>query len=618
MRSLLTAVAVVVLVCLAITGLACGSPEPAPAAPTGALKPTDPVPTVVGTAVVTDSPTAVPAVSPAAFPTVTVPAIHLVAVPSLTVPAATLPAVPGLMPTATPALASAREASPTMVTMTEEMTDSVASAMPASAGGPAPQGGGGYIPPEAGGSRNPNDAPWPLVYYRGYGVNPFVDADEDPRSTFGLDGDTASYRIAKHYLENGYLPEPDSVRVEEWVNSLPQGYAETASGLGLHLDAGPSPFGEPGYVLLRVGVSNPAPPAAREPVSVVFVMDVSGSMEADGRLELAKDVVDGIVGWMKPGDRAAVVTYADDVRVAHPFAGHAEADSLMETVAWLQPGGSTYAEAGLTRAYRLAAGEVDKGRRVSLVLLSDGVANVGHTGPESILRVVDEYARRQATLTAVGVGVTGNYNDVLMEALANRGNGTYHYLTHRGEVDRFLERDAGVVFSSTARDARIQVEFNPGAVRKYRLLGYENRAVADDDFRDDTLDFGEPGFARDVTALYELRLHGEIGPDEPLAEVRLRWRPPSADEHRESTASLAVGDITGDVSDTVAHFRQAAAAAEFAELLRRSYWAQCGDLGSVTALLNTASAELGQDPDYGELRRMVAAASETFVPYCQR
>ena len=335
------------------------------------------------------------------------------------------------------------------------------SAVPASAGGPAPQGGSGYIPPEAGGSQNPNDAPWPLVYYRGYGVNPFVDADEDPRSTFGLDGDTASYRIGKHYLDNGFLPEPDSVRVEEWVNSLPQGYVDTASGLGLHLDAGPSPFGEPGYVLLRVGVSNPAPAAEREPVSVVFVIDVSGSMEADGRLELAKDVVDGIVGHLNADDRAAVVAYADDVRVAHPFVGHPETGGLLETVAALRPGGSTYAEAGLSRAYRLAADELAQGRRVSLALLSDGVANVGHTGPESILRVVDEYARRQATLTAVGVGVTGNYNDVLMEALANRGNGTYHYLTDWEEVGRFLEQDAGGVFSPPAREARIQVEFNP-------------------------------------------------------------------------------------------------------------------------------------------------------------
>ena len=378
MRLLLAAAAVVGLVWLSITGLACRGAEPLPAVPTASFMPTAQVPAEIRPAVAAVSPTAVRKDTP--------PAASRTVVPAAT---ATATAVPALAPTAAATLAVARRASATMTPMPQGMTDSMVSAAPASAGGPAPQGGSGYIPPEAGGSQNPNDAPWPLVYYRGYGVNPFVDADEDPRSTFGLDGDTASYRIGKHYLDNGFLPEPDSVRVEEWVNSLPQGYAAMASGLGLHLDAGPSPFGEPGYVLLRVGVSNPAPAAERKPVSVVFVIDVSGSMEADGRLELAKDVVDGIVGHLKAGDRAAVVTYADEVRVAHPFVGHAETGGLLETVAALRPGGSTYAEAGLSRAYQLAADELAQGRRVSLALLSDGVANVGHTGPESILRVVD-------------------------------------------------------------------------------------------------------------------------------------------------------------------------------------------------------------------------------------
>ena len=600
MRSLSAAVAVVGLVWLSITGLACRGAEPLPAVPTASFMPTAQVLAEIRPAVATVSPTAVRKETP--------PAASRTAVPAETATAA-----PGVAPIAAPTLAVARGAGATMAPMPQGMTDSMVSA-----GWPAPQGGSGFIPPEAGGSQNPSDAPWPLVYYRGFGVNPFVDADEDPRSTFGLDGDTASYRIGKHYLENGFLPEPDSVRVEEWVNSLPQGYVAMAPGLGLHLDAGPSPFGEPSYVLLRVGVSNPAPAAEREPVSMVFVIDVSGSMEADGRLDLAKDVVDGIVGHLKAGDRAAVVTYADEVRVAHPFVGHAETGGLLETVAALRPGGSTYAEAGLSRAYRLAADELAQGRRVSLALLSDGVANVGHTGPESILRVVDEYARRQATLTAVGVGVTGNYNDVLMEALANRGNGTYHYLTDMEEVSRFLEQDAGGVLVPPAREARIQVEFNPRAVRKYRLLGYENRAVADDDFRDDTLDFGEPGFARDVAALYELRLQEGAAADDRLVEARLRWRPPSAEAHRETAASLAVGDIAGDLSETAAHFRQAAAMAEFAELLRHSYWAQCGDLRAVTDVLDTVSADLGPEPGYRELRRLVAVAGEYFESYCQR
>ena len=407
------------------------------------------------------------------------------------------------------------------------------------------------------------------------------------------------------------------MRVEEFVNSVPQGYAPAVAGLELHLDAGPSPFGEPGYVLMRVGVSSPAPPAERDPVSVIFVLDVSGSMEADNRLGLAKQVAAGIVERMRAGDRAALVTYADAVRVAYPLSDREQAvGGLSETLAALEPGGSTYAEAGLSEAYRLAAGEVAAGRRVSLVLLSDGVANVGHTGPESILRVVDDYARREAALTAVGVGITGNYNDVLLEVLANRGNGTYHYLADSDDVDRFLERSAGGVFYPAPRDARIQVEFNPRVVRKYRLLGYENRAAADDDFRDDTLDFGEPGFARDVTALYELRLMPDVMPDDRLAEARLRWRPALADQHTEVSVVVTAGSVADGLADTAAHFRQAAAVAEFAELLRNSYWARCGDLGAVADLLDTVRAELSGDPAYAELRRLVAQAGELFVPYC--
>ena len=148
------------------------------------------------------------------------------------------------------------------------------------AAGPAPQPAGPVIPPESGGTDNPNDGAYPLTYYQRYGVNPFIDADEDPLSTFALDGDTASYEILKQYLRDGYLVEPDAVRVEEYVNSLPQDYPAAdppTTDLGLHLDAGPAPFGDAGYKLLRVGVSNPAPADDRDPVSLVFVVDVSGS-----------------------------------------------------------------------------------------------------------------------------------------------------------------------------------------------------------------------------------------------------------------------------------------------------------------------------------------------------
>ena len=484
--------------------------------------------------------------------------------------------------------------------------------------GPVQRQGGLPIPPESGGTDNPNDGAYPLTYYEHYGVNPFIDADEDPLSTFALDGDTASYEILKQYLRDGYLVEPDAVRVEEYVNSLPQGYPSADTALGLHLDAGPAPFGDEGYKLLRVGVSNPAPSDDRDLVSLVFVVDVSGSMEADNRLGLAKEVIYGISEQMIPGDRAAIVTYADQVRVAHDFTNGDDARDIAGTARQLRPGGSTYAEAGLTLGYELASDEMRRESKVRLVLLSDGVANVGDTGPDSILRVVDQYAQRNATLTTIGVGITGNYNDVLMEVLANRGNGTYHYLANREAAARFLEESAAGIFTETARDARIQVEFNPDVVRKYRLLGYENRSVADEDFQNDTLDFGEVGFARDTSALYELRLHDDAPVDAVVAEARLRWLDPQTRRPTELAATITGGDITDDLSATDPYLRQAAATAEFAELLRGSFWAQCGELDAVLELLDGVERDLGENRSYRELRALVVDANRHFEPTCKQ
>ena len=471
-------------------------------------------------------------------------------------------------------------------------------------------------PPEAGGSANPNDRALPLMYFEGHGVNPFIDADEDALSTFALDGDTASYEILALYLAQPALPPPDAVRVEEFINSLPQDYPAAEGALGLHLDAAPSPFGEEGYVLLRVGVSNPAPRTERGPVSLIFVVDVSGSMEADNRIGVARDVIVGLAGMMTARDRAAIVTYGDQASLVSGFADGDRRQEIVTAARALRTGGSTFAEDGLRLAYDLTGDELEHGQQVRIVLLSDGVANVGATGPESILKLVDQQAQRQATLTSIGVGISGNYNDVLLEALANRGNGTYHYLADREAASRYLEESAQGVFTETARDARIQVEFNPAAVRKYRLIGYENRAVSDEDFRDDSLDFGEPGFARDVTALYELRLEDEAPPDGVLATVRLRWLDPASGEPSEIAAGITVSEIVADIGSASPHFRQTAAAAEFAELLRKSFWAQCGSLDAVSELLDGVRADLGEQRDYRELARRVNSASELFEPYC--
>ncbi len=435
--------------------------------------------------------------------------LSVVALLAMACGAESWPAGSGSAPAASENIRSSNPAQPSFPTSvpasSQTTTDHAslaaeATQSPAGAAGPPGVPGprsGPVIPPESGGTDNPNDGAFPLTYFEHYGVNPFMEPDEEPLSTFALDGDTASYEILKLYLRNGHLAEPDSVRVEEYINSLPQNYPPSETALGLHLDAGPSPFGEQDYVLLRVGVSNPAPTTDRDPVSLIFVVDVSGSMQADNRLGLAKEVIEGIADRMIPSDRAAIVTYADSVVVARHFTDGEDTRDIVSAARKMRAGGSTFAEAGLRLAYDLASDELDDGRKVRLVLLSDGVANVGATGPESILKIVDDYAQRSATLTTIGVGASGNYNDVLLEVLANRGNGTYHYMSDRNAAERFLRESVPGVFSETARDARVQVEFYPDVVRKYRLIGYENRAVADEDFRDDSLDSGtaRPGGA---------------------------------------------------------------------------------------------------------------------------
>lgn len=463
------------------------------------------------------------------------------------------------------------------------------------------------IPPEAGGTANPNNQALPLMYFEDYGVNPFIDADEDAFSTFALDGDTASYALGRRYLHDGWLPPPESVRIEEYVNAFDGGFAAAVNGLSLHLDAAPAPFALEGYVLLRVGVAAPTFPDEREPVTLIFIVDVSGSMNADNRLEAAKRIMLGLLDQAHPADKAAVVIYSDQAVVLAPLTDMEDPADLKHDIQRLHTSGSTYAEAGLRLAYELAADEMLKGQRVRLVLFSDGVGNVGATGPDQILELVDQQAQRQATLTTVGVGIGGNYNDVMMERLANRGNGTYHYIEDRDAEEAFLAGPAVAVFHEIARDARIQVEFNPETVRKYRLLGYENRAKADESFRDDTEDFGEIGFRSNVTALYEVRPLGEV-PEGLMATARLRYRDMLQSEFVELETNIS-WDAVGEPNR---YFQRQAAVAEWAELLGKSYYAQCGSIEAVLAVLPTAWDQAGQ-----ELEQLMRLSAPVFEPFCE-
>lgn len=431
-----------------------------------------------------------------------------------------------------------------------------------------------------GGSATVNDKPYDLTFFQHYGVNPFIDTEDDHLSTFAIDVDTASYTIARRFLDDGHLPEQNSIRVEEFVNYFDQGYAApTEDAFAIHIDGSPSPFGNGNHWLMRVGLQGKELlDEQRQDATLVFTIDVSGSMDREGRLELVKQSLRLLVDELRSDDKVAIVTYGDRGSVLLETTEARERGKILQAIDSLRPGGSTYVEDGLKIAYRLAVEEVASNRITRVMVLSDGVGNVGNTGHESMLRQVQHYVDQGVTLTTVGFGM-GNYNDILMEQLANDGDGAYYYVDTLSEARRIFVDDLTGTLQVIAKDAKVQVEFNPEVVSRYRLLGYENRDVADDDFRDDTVDAGEIGAGHSVTALYELKLREDA--EGVIGTVHMRYEDVGLNEVVEISQEFHHIDLAIDFEETTPTFQLSAVVAEFAEVLRGSYWAREGSLQAV-------------------------------------
>ncbi|RME82610.1 MAG: DUF3520 domain-containing protein [Caldilineae bacterium] len=458
-----------------------------------------------------------------------------------------------------------------------------------------------------GGSATVNDEPYDAVFFQNYGVNPFVDTEDDHLSTFAMDVDTASYTVARRFLRDGNLPDPDSVRVEEFVNYFKQDYPQPDDGaFAIHLEGAPSPFGNERHWLMRVGLQGKRiDPADRKDATLIFVIDISGSMDRENRLGLVKRSLRLLVEELRPSDRVGIVVYGSQGEVLLEPTSAENKELILAAIDMLRPGGSTNAEEGLLLGYRLAARDLQPGRITRLILCSDGVANVGRTGPDSILEQVKGYVADGITLSTVGFGM-GNYNDVLMEQLANDGDGNYHYVDTLDEARRVFVENLTGTLQVIAKDAKVQVDFNPEVVRSYRLLGYENRRVKDEDFRNDEVDAGEVGAGHSVTALYELKFEGEA--QGIAATVYVRYRDPDSGEVQEISRSLARADFVPSIDQTSPRFRLDAAVAEFAEILRDSYWAQDGTMAAVLELAAPLVAELPDDPDVAEFVTLVQRA----------
>ena len=408
------------------------------------------------------------------------------------------------------------------------------------------------------------------MQFRDYGSNQFVDTNQSTLATFALDVDTGSYTIARRYLKDGNLPPAAAIRPEEFVNYFTYGDRPPAKGdFNISVEGTPSPFSEgPRYRMLRVGLkARSAESTRRRPAVLTFVIDVSGSMAKGGRLETVKQALGMLIQELGSSDLVGLVVFGDRARVV--IEPTHDRERLTRAINSLTPEGSTNAEEGLLVGYQMASKYFRDGGNNRIILCSDGVANVGNTEAESILTRVRRMADEGIELTTVGVGM-GNYNDAFMEQLANQGNGNYAYIDGLREATRVFRDNLDGTLQTVAKDAKAQVEFNPELVSRFRLIGYENRAIADERFRDDSIDAGEVGVDHTVTALFELKLTEVVESSKPFATVRLRYRSAATRDVQELERKVFFSDMSSRWSGARPGVRLATVAARFAEVLKQA------------------------------------------------
>jgi Ca-activated chloride channel family protein len=482
---------------------------------------------------------------------------------------------------------------------------------PAFTGTPPSEPRAGAYPMAHGGTTPPNGEQVDAVFFKNYGVNPFVDTEDDNLSTFAVDVDTGSYTIVRKYLHDGHVPPEKAVRVEEFVNYFKYDYKPPEEDVfAVYAEAAPWKFGtgRKNSYLLRLGLkAREVSDQNRKPAVLTFVIDVSGSMRRENRLGLVKKALRMLIENLEEHDRIGIAVYGSRGRKIMDHRGLDERAEILAAIESLNAGGSTYAEEGIRIGYEMAGSAYRKGYINRVILCSDGVANVGQTGADDILEVIKEKAQKGVTLSTIGFGM-GNYNDVLMETLGDKGNGHYAYVDTLAEAKRIFVENLTGTLQVVARDVKVQVEFNPEVVRSYRLIGYENRDVADDKFRDDKQDGGEVGAGHSVTALYELKLW----PDKTgtAATTYVRYKDPDIDEVTEFNSSIDTGDFNGTFDGSSNEFKLAATVAEFAEILRKSYWARGAKLSDTLARAQSLLHQRPGDADVIELVDLISKANQ--------
>jgi Ca-activated chloride channel family protein len=453
--------------------------------------------------------------------------------------------------------------------------------------------------------------PWNTEEYGHTDENPFLAVSAHPLSTFSIDVDRASYSNVRRFLMDGQAPPKDAVRIEELINYFPYDYAAPTGDdpVAIHTELGPAPW-KPQHQLLRIGLqARRIDLRGLPPSNLVFLLDVSGSMDEPNKLPLLKASITLLVNNLRHEDRVAIVVYAGSAGLVLSSTPGDEKAKILEAIDRLEAGGSTAGGAGIKRAYDEAVANFIRGGNNRVILATDGDFNVGVSSDGELVRLIEDRRKSGVFLTVLGFGM-GNLKDSKMEQLADHGNGNYAYIDNLLEAKKTLVHELGGTLFTVAKDVKIQVEFNPSRVRAYRLIGYENRLLADEDFTDDTKDAGEMGAGHSVTALYEIvpvgvetdvtirvpdslryqTVRGPRGGGQELGFVKVRYKQPDGDRSR-----LLSHPVSGEAARTpTAEFRFQGAVAEFGLLLKASAYRGSASFEDVIA---TARASLGADPD---------------------
>lgn len=461
------------------------------------------------------------------------------------------------------------------------------------------------------------------MFFRYFGDSPFVPALEEQSSTFAVDVDTASYALTRAYLNRGTLPPREAVRTEEFLNYFKADQAPPTDGkpFALGLELAPSLFAsDPRTEMLRVTVrGKDVADFERQPVALTFVIDNSGSMAGGGRLELVKRSLIRLLGQLYAGDSVAVVKFSNTAALLAPMTPVARRGELEAAIQALGTEGGTNVEAGLRLGYEQALQHLARNTVNRVILCSDGVGNIGETGAQGLLALVEDARKQGIYLNTVGVGM-GNHDDAFLEQLADRGDGVCNYVDSDAEAKRvFVDRLASAL-QPIARDVKIQLEFDPAQVESWRLLGYENRALRNQDFKNDRVDAGEVNAGHQVTALYELvRRPGRAG---ALATLRLRYKPPFAiDQGKEGRAAKAEAETALELERTLEAsavlpgfasasngYQRAVLVAQFAEVLRRSVHARGDSFARLLQEAQRLDKAMG-DPDVSEFVALLEKAN---------